>query len=305
MGSCVLLADLGATRCRFAISGESGLQWTANYDCGAFSGIEDAIATYAGHLPRPLPDLATIAVAGPVKPGRRIRLTNRPWVLDRARLKIRFGFRKLRVLNDFEAVAAAVSVAGPEAFSALKGAMPDRGLVTIVGPGTGLGVAILDRRRGRARVIPTEGGHMAFAACDAVEDAILADLRGLGAHVPVEAVAAGPGLARYLAALGGPLLPDREAWSLATETGDFLAAAALDRWMGLLGRVSGDLALAQGADAVVLAGALVARIGEERLRDGFLPSFEAKGVHARHLSALPVLRLTLAEPALTGAAARS
>jgi glucokinase len=305
MGPCVLVADLGATRCRFAISGSSGLQWAANYDCGAFSGIDDAIATYAGHLPRPLPDAATIALAGPVKPGRRIRLTNRPWVLDRAAIKARFGFRKLKLLNDFEAVAAAVSVAEPGAFSALQGAMPGRGLVTIVGPGTGLGVAILDRRRGRARVIPTEGGHMAFAAADPIEDAILHDLRGQGAHVPAEAVAAGPGLARFLVALGGPLLPDREAWALATEAREPLAVQALDRWLGLLGRVSGDLALAQGADALVLAGALLARIGEERLRAGFLPAFAAKGVHSRHLANLPVLRLTLAEPALTGAAARS
>jgi glucokinase len=304
MPTCVLVADLGATRCRFAISGDNGLQWAANYDCGTFSGIEDAIATYAGHLPRPLPDLATLAVAGPVKPGR-IRLTNRPWILDRSRLKARFGFRKLRVLNDFEAVAAAVSVASETAFLPLRGRLPERGLISIVGPGTGLGVALLDRRRGRARIIPTEGGHLAFAARDAIEDRILADLRGHGAHVPVEAMAAGPGLARYLAAIGGPEVPDREAWALATEAGHPLAVAALDRWVGLLGRVCGDLALAQGSDAVVLAGALVARVGDDRLRSAFLPAFAAKGVHLRRLGSLPVSRLTLAEPALTGAAARS
>lgn len=304
MPSCVLVADLGATRCRFAIRGDDGLQWTANYDCGAFAGIEDAIATYAGHLPRPLPDLATLAVAGPVRRGR-IRLTNRPWILDRSRLKRRFGFRKLKVLNDFEAVATAVSLAGPGSFSPIQGRMPERGLITIVGPGTGLGVAMLDRRRGRARVVPTEGGHLAFAPADALEDRILHRLRGDGGHVPLEAVAAGPGLVLFLEAMGGPPLPDREAWALATEAKDPLALAALDRWVALLGRVTGDLALAQGADAVVLAGALVARVGEERLRQTFLAGLADKGVHAKRMAALAVLRLTLAEPALLGAAARS
>ncbi len=56
--------------------------------------------------------------------------------------------------------------------------------------------------------------------------------------------------------------------------GDALAAAALDRFCLSLGAVSGDIALAQGAQAVVIGGGLGLRLGEPfvaAVREAMLP----------------------------------
>jgi len=61
-----------------------------------------------------------------------------------------------------------------------RAAARQAGTISVVGPGTGLGVAQLRRSAGRPayHVQPTEGGHIDYAPLDRIEDAILARLRG-------------------------------------------------------------------------------------------------------------------------------
>src|SRR3546814_14220474 len=68
-------------------------------------------------------------------------------------------------------------------------------MISIVGPGTGLGVAQLLRRKGRNFVSGTEGGHMDFAPLDELEDSMLGLLRSRYRRVSVERIVSGPGLA--------------------------------------------------------------------------------------------------------------
>ncbi|WP_235536380.1 glucokinase, partial [Sphingomonas sp. Root50] len=70
---------------------------------------------------------------------------------------------------------------------------------------------------------------------------------------------------------------DPALWQAATDGSDQLAAQALDRFTMAFGAVAGDLALAHGANAVVLTGGLANRI-EDRLRSPlFHDRFRAKG----------------------------
>ena len=109
-------------------------------------------------------------------------------------------------------------------------------------------------------MIETEGGHVDFAPLDALEDKILKQLRRNFRRVSVERVASGQGLWNLYEALGASrsatstFHDDKELWPAALDGSDGLATAALDRLCLTLGAVAGDMALAQGAIAVVIAG---------------------------------------------------
>src|SRR4030095_10223316 len=99
--------------------------------------------------------------------------------------------------NDFGAVAHAIGQFGPEQFDHLcgpGGPLPAEGVTTVVGPGTGLGVAQLLKAQDGYHVMETEGGHIDFAPLDALEDKILAYLRRSFRRVSVERIACGTGL---------------------------------------------------------------------------------------------------------------
>jgi glucokinase len=181
-------------------------------------------------------------------------------------------------------------------------------VISIVGPGTGLGIAQLIRRGGGYHVVETEGGHFDFAPLDSLEDRILARLRARYGRVSVERVASGMGLANLyeaLAAIEGRDLSFRDGkalWQAALAGEDSLAAAAFDRFCLSLGAVAGDIALVQGAQAVVVGGGLGLRLAGRLPGSGFRDRFVAKGRFEPRMRDIPVKIVTHAQPGLYGAA---
>ena len=311
----VVAVDIGGTHARFAIAevgggrvqsiGAATTLKTAEY--ASFQTAWQAFAAQHGPLPR----AAAIAFAGPVK-GEALQLTNSHWVVRPALIRERLDVDDFVVINDFGAVAHAVAQATAEDFRHICGPdlpLPDIGVISVLGPGTGLGVAQLLRRDGHYHVIESEGGHVDFAPLDGFEDGLLAMLRRRMRRVSVERIASGGGLASLYEALaaieGRPVEPrdDKTLWTAALEGSDSLAVAALDRFCMTLGSVAGDTALAHGAGAVVIAGGLGARVAGHLPRSGFADRLAAKGRFEPQMRALPVKLITLAEPGLYGAAA--
>ena len=70
-----------------------------------------------------------------------------------------------------------------------------------------------------------------------------------------------------------------------------------------LGAVAGDIALAQGAAAVVIAGGVGLRLADYLPRSGFRDRFIAKGRFERRMDEMPVKLITHPQPGLVGAAA--
>ena len=311
----IVAVDIGGTHARFALAEVAEgkvvrLGPETTLKTAAHAGFESAWAAFGAGLDRPLPRAAAIAVAGPVQ-GDVIEFTNNPWVIRPALVNQALGVDAHIVVNDFAAVAHAVAQAGPEHFLHLAGpGLPlPHGTISIVGPGTGLGVAHLWREASDYRVTATEGGHVDYAPTDSIEDAILARLRERHRRVSVERVVAGPGLAdiyETLASLENRAvvpLRDEQLWALAMRGEDSLAAAALDRFCLALGSVAGDFALAHGASATVVAGGLGYRIREHLLRSGFAARYRAKGRFETLMAALPVKLMIHPQPGLFGAAA--
>jgi glucokinase len=312
----IVAADIGGSHARFAL---------ADIDAGQVKRLGEAITlktvehaslhtaweSFSKQLGHALPRAAAIAVACPIT-GEMLKLTNNPWIISPAMIGERLGIDRLTLINDFGAVGHAVTRVEPEHFRHLCGpnvALPTEGIISIVGPGSGLGVAHVLRRAGRDHVIECEGGHIDYAPIDRIEDAILARLRQRFGRVSIERLVSGQGLANIyeaLAAIEGRALragDDKELWTAALSGADSLAVAALDRFCLILGSVAGNVALMHGADAVVIAGGLGLRIADILPRSGFGGRFTAKGRFERMLSALPVKIITHPQPGLLGAAA--
>lgn len=313
----LVAVDIGGTHARFAIAtlGDDGtitLGEPVTLHTKDHASFQTAWEDFARLQGGTLPKAVAIAIAGPVG-GEVIRFTNNPWIIRPALIPEKLGVRCFTLINDFGAVGHAVARAGADDFVHLAGpdvALPGQGTISIVGPGTGLGVAHIWRNgEDDYRVQATEGGHIDFAPLDSIEDAILARLRQRYRRVSVERVVSGPGIIDIYEALAGmegraiQPLDDRTLWEKGTSGEDSLAAAAVDRFCLSLGSIAGDIALAQGASGVVIAGGLGLRIRETLLTSGFAERFRAKGRFAELMAGLPVKLITHPQPGLFGAAA--
>jgi glucokinase len=312
----IVAIDIGGTHARFALAEvEDGRVLRLGDACtlptSGHPSLEAAWKAYGATSGAPLPGAAAIALAGSIG-DEAVKLTNNPWVIRPGSIPSALGVERYVLVNDFGAVAHAVAQLGDGHFSHLcgpEGPLPREGAISIVGPGTGLGVAQLLRRGGRCDVIETEGGHVDFAPLDALEDRILAYLRLRHGRVSVERIASGPGLANLYEALAaieghGLRFTDEKAlWRAAMAGEDGPAAAALDRFCLSLGAVAGDIALAQGARAVVIGGGLGLRLAGHLPRSRFRDRFTAKGRFRGRMEEMPVKIITHEQPGLFGAAA--
>lgn len=316
MSEQIVTVDIGGTHARFAIAeiadgrvislGEATTLHTSDH-----ASFQTAYQAFAQQQGGTLPRAVTIAIAGPAR-GEIIRFTNNPWIIRPALINERMEVDRYTLVNDFEAVAHTVAQVDESWFEHLTGPdepLPASGTISVLGPGTGLGVAYFWRDGDNYRVQATEGSHIDFAPLDSIEDAILARMRKRHRRVSAERVVSGPGIVdiyETLAAMEGRAvtpLDDRAIWTAALAGGDSLAAAAVDRFCLSLGSVAGDLALAQGASGVVIAGGLGLRIREQLVVSGFPERFVAKGRFEGFMGAIPVKLITHPQPGLFGAAA--
>jgi glucokinase len=312
----IAVADIGGTNARFAIAeidtgGVRALGDPIRLKTDDFTNLRGAWQEFERIARRSMPSALSMAFAGPVE-GETLKLTNSEWIIQRDSIADELGVKQLVIVNDFGAVAHAVANLGEGSFRYLCGSnqpLPGDGVISVVGPGTGLGVAHLLRRSGGYEVIETEGGHVDFAPLDETEDRILHHLRDRFGRVSVERLLAGDGLVNVhsaLAAIEGRSaddVDDKILWAKALDGSDLHAVAALDRFCRIFGAVAGDIALTHGAGAVVIGGGLGIKLADHLPRSGFCERFVAKGRFERRMADLPVKLITYPQPGLYGAAA--
>ncbi|MGY3266183.1 glucokinase [Lysobacter sp. HA35] len=316
MSNLGLIADIGGTNARFALTdldaATPSLHDIRPLACGDFASLQHACEHYLQGVGAQ-PTRAAIAVASPVN-ADEIRLTNRAWSFSRRELEQALGLERLLLLNDFGAVAWAVPALSDDDALHLYGPSqrPPRSPVTVIGPGTGLGVALLigDEATGW-RVIETEGGHGTFAPVGDEERLIARWLDSLHGRTSTERVLCGTGLAQVDAVLRDPERPagtqptlrdPAEVVRLALEGHDLTARRALARFCAILGSVCGDVALVHGARSVMIAGGIVPRFVPFLRSSAFRERFLAKGRFAAYLENVAIDVITHPQPGLLGAA---
>ena len=103
----ILVADVGGTNARFRLleATESERHQVIAEDTlpsVAHGSLEDATRAFLSDSPTP--ERACFAVAGPVVDGV-CNATNLPWRMDQAQLERELGVARVRLVNDFYAVA--------------------------------------------------------------------------------------------------------------------------------------------------------------------------------------------------------
>lgn len=308
----IVAADIGGTHARFALAelvpgALPRLGPMKRYRTREHEGLASAWAAFARDCGEPLPRDAALAVAAPIE-GVVLTFMNCAWRIERASLAAQLGLEHMILLNDFGAVANAVSMLGPGALEPIMGPdapFPEDGVTTVLGAGTGLGVALFLRRGGAVTIIETEASHIAFAPQGAEEEGLRDALAARYGRTSVERVVCGPGLIDIYRFLGGGDWDETrpgDLWSAAIDGGDARAAQALDILVRCFGAAAGDISLAHGAMGVAITGGLANRIKHLLRGPEFAERFLAKGRYRPRMARIPVKLVTVEEPGLLGAA---
>ncbi len=305
MTALALLADIGGTNFRTAALLPGGPGAMAQ---GGLEGHADIAAALAPALAA-LPGVrqAVLAVAGPVA-GNTASLTNRGWLIDGDALAARFRLDRVRVVNDFAALAWSLpALAGADCHPLGGGDGAAGAPLAVVGPGTGLGVSCHLPGGG---VLASEGGHASLAAHDDAEAAVLALLRRRFGHVSAERCLSGQGIENLywaIAARDGVAVPARDAAGItAAALADrcAVARAALAMFCAMLGGFAGDMALVYGArGGVFIGGGICPRFPDFLAGSDFRARFEAKGRFRDWLAPLPCRLILRPDAAMLGLAA--
>jgi len=307
-----LIGDIGATSARFALVQPDGaITGTRVHELNDHASLRHAIEAYLREAAPPArPVQAVLAVASPVT-GDQITLTNHPWTFSVEALRQHFGLRRLRVVNDFAANAAAIPRLGVDDRVQIGGGAPDdEGPIGVIGPGTGLGISALARSATGAMIIAGEGGHVTMSAATDQESAILAVMRRRYDHVSAERLLSGPGLVNLyntlceLAAVPAASYTADQITSPSIWDADPRTREATAIFCAMLGTAAGNLALTLGArGGIYIAGGIVPRIAAFFAQSEFRSRFEAKGRLRGYLAAIPTYLIIRPLPALLGAAA--
>lgn len=307
----ILIADIGGTNARFALA-RAGRIWgeVTALACRDHASLAAAATVFLDSVPETArPRSGVIAVASPIS-GDRVQLTNLDWAFSIDQLRQDLRFDTLDIVNDFAAITWAVPSFNDGDLSPVgRGSACAGAPIVVMGPGSGLGVAVMVLVSGGWIVLPTEGGHVTMAAATTEQDRVLNVLRHKFGHVSAERVLSGPGLVNIYIALGeleGQLLPALDPAGismLAVAEPGSRAAAALDLFFDFLGTAASNAALSCDArGGVYLAGGILGKVEAALVASGFRARFEAKGRFTDYLSHIPTLVIRHPYPALAGLA---
>lgn len=311
MAETALVADIGGTNARFALAdlATRALRKPENFRAEDFETIADAAHAYL-EASGEKPTSGCFAVAGPVG-GEEITFTNSHWRFRPDEIKKTLRLKRFLPINDFYALASAVDFLPDDYFLPVKDGAGDPAAPTLViGPGTGLGQALIVPFGKRRRVVSTEGGHVSFAPRTEEEIALLRFIAREHPRVSVERLLSGRGLVNIHRALC--VLEDTPRVSLradeitaaALSGTNPIAVKAVDMFCAVLGRVAGDAVLATGArGGVVLGGGILPKIRNLFLKSAFVERFLDKGRMRDYVDAAPVKMIVKEGAALIGAAA--
>jgi len=307
----IFVCDTGGTNVRFALKAapDAPLGAAVHLKTHDYPGLGEATEAAAAKLDaRPRSVIA--CGAGPVD-GRKLKLTNAPWLMDGPKVAQTIGLDQGLLLNDFEAQALSLP-AIPDDWARLIG--PGRafgaGPQVILGPGTGLGIGALVSAGGRHTPLASEACHTDFGPINDEEAAIWPHLERVHDRVTTESVMAGPGLVRLhaarLASQGKPANALDAAAVVArahqNRTGDEAATIAL--YWRIVARFSGDMGVTFVATGgVTLAGGVLPRIVDLLDERAFRAAFEAKAPVDAMARRIPTRLVTHEDAVLVGMAA--
>lgn len=313
-----LVADIGGTNARFAVQSVSSskLDYVSVLSVEDYPDFYEALNHFLEEVKQAqgwtaLPQAACLAVACPVDQDK-IRFTNSHWTFSKSHLQERLSKIPLDVINDFTAVAHAIPALEAQDCHQIGGGQGiEQESISILGPGTGLGVSTLKPLAEGYTIIDGEGGHIDFAPLDKLEISILGFLKTRYPRVSAERLLSGDGILNiyqslcHLRSVTPQFQSPSQITQAALQSQDTLALETLSTFCRVLGSTAGNLALICGArGGVYIAGGIVPRMLDFLEHSEFRARFEAKGRFKSYLEPIPVRIITRNHLGLFGAMQR-
>ena len=261
---------------------------------------------------------ACLGIAGPVHNGR-CKTTNLPWEVSETRIKRRFKWDRVRLINDLTATARAIPLLSSREMISINSAkVMGRRNKGLVAPGTGLGMALLIWNENGYIPIPSEGGHVDFGPNNELEARLWRYLHERFGHVSIERVLSGQGLFNIYSWLKASGRYHEPVWLAenikAMDPPRAIAEAALDReqplcgealkvFISIFGAVAGNLALTGlTTGGIYLGGGISPKVLRKSNETIFMRAFADKGRFKDLLKKIPVRVIRNDKAALIGAA---
>ncbi len=316
----VLGGDVGGTKTALALVQGGAIVERKKYPSAEFPSLEALVAEFLGPRSKEI-SRACFGIAGPVVEDT-VRTTNLRWIVDARSLERTLGIPRVRLVNDFHALATGITVLPASDFAVLNDAPSEpRGPWVLIGAGTGLGEAVVVRAGSGPEVIASEGGHADFAPRNELEIELLRFLLKRHKRVSYERIVSGPGLVALY-----EFVRDRSPEAESPRVRDELAAPSADRaavisghalagddrlcdqalslFVSIYGAEAGNLALKVVArGGVFVAGGIAPKIVPKLIDGTFRAAFIAKGRLGPMLEATPVKVVLNPDAGLLGAAA--
>lgn len=327
----ILAGDIGGTKILLQITTDRthrtplSILFERRYLSAHFSSFDELLAEFldgAQQAGVPMPSVVCVGVAGPVvvdnEGNASAKVTNLPWLLDENKLLVRFKFRKVHLLNDFQAIGYGLDTLAENELIVLQaGENPSQIFPqprVLIGAGTGLGQGVLVWKdaadQGYYDVLCSEGGHGDFSPGSPDQVDLLNFLLQKNKltksleRVSLEDVLSGRGLVNlyyYFAHKYPEMVNPEMAQSMlkndaaavvseaALTAKDSLADQALNMFVEIYGGQAGNLALtclARGG--VYIAGGIAPKIQSRMQSSLFLKAFQNKGPMAEMMKSIPV-----------------
>lgn len=304
---CQLIADIGATHARLAIVDQTGWR-SATFATTEYATAAQLLEAAAAQLGYTQLRGSCFAVAGPVFEGSAT-ITNGHLKFVTTELAALLGC-PVKVVNDFYAIGCGIPV-----FSDLLqlGGSAEGGadaVKVVLGPGSGLGMAILVPARSGWQVLPSEGGHADLAPGNPLEQEILSLLQVKHENVCWETVLSGPGLVNLYEVVcqlwGSEPHAATPEWISAqgVAADDPICHQTLDLFFGLLGAAAGNLALTVCAHGgVYIGGGIVPALRDFAVESPLRRRFEERCGLADFAEDIPIYLILDENPGLIGALA--
>ena len=200
-----IIADIGGTNARFALVNDNNVLSNVEVlPCADFKSPSEAARDYLRRAGAQ-PEAGAFAVATALDGSDKVAMTNHVWAFSINETRDHIGLKRLKVINDFAALANAVPYLTDKDRYQLGGGAAQKNMpIAIIGPGTGLGVAGVVFAEGKPVPVPTEGGHVTMPATTAREFALFQWLVAHKYHhISAERVVSGKGIVNLYNAICG------------------------------------------------------------------------------------------------------
>jgi len=316
-GLTAIVGDVGRQMIRLGLTdaaGELRRDTIKAYEGATQSTISGALTSFARECGLTLlPRRCALALSGAPR-GDTISVTNSRWFVSRSGLRSMLQAEPI-LINDFAAIAW--SLTSPKGSARIErtdqgGICPATrpGTYCIIGIGSGLGVAVLQRDEfGHYSVLATEAGHCSFTPTASEWQPVIEIMRRGAPCRTAEQFMSAAGLHRTYLACAELLRSDRraansvEVVALAETARDSAALKALDLIARALWQFAGNMVLSHGAwEGVILTGSLTHALAKALRQPSMRDQFALAGPYARELARVPCSFASFDHAELEGAA---